>query len=157
MVLHTLIRISLCSLLCLEPAAAAASSLSEPELRPQPVTLYSFPGNHGFIHQTGYHVPSGWAARYRIDRPGYFIRGRATGGELLEPGTYRYTFYLALQSGSLGGLLHKANDVLRIEVWDKTTNERLVFRTFQIADFLPSSRRAVKKTLVFSTWERGGH
>lgn len=120
-------------------------------------TLYVYPSNHGFLHQTGQHVPYGWAAMYRIHDPGYFIEAQANGGEKLAPGTYRYVFPFRLLAGQLSGLLTKADDVIRIEAWDVTTHECLISRTFQVSDFLPFSQHAVEKSLTFSTWKRPGH
>lgn len=166
MVLHRSFCLLLICLLTLGPSSPGAArndvvrndvSLNDVRLNDVPQTLYVFPGNHGFIHETGYHVPMGWAARYRIDLPGNFIQGRISGGEELVSGTYRYVFYLALQPGKLGGLLKRADDVARVEVWDRTANERLIYQTFQIADFPAGSDRLVNKTLVFSTWKRQGH
>src|ERR1041385_7514461 len=68
-------------------------------------TLFVYPSNHGFLHQTGQHVPYGWAAMYRIHTPGYFIEAQANGGEKLAPGTYRYIFPFRLLAGQLSGLL----------------------------------------------------
>jgi hypothetical protein len=116
-----------------------------------------YPSNHGFLHQTGYHVPYGWAAMYRIHAPGYFIEGQSSGGERLPAGSYRYTFDFAILPGQLGGLLRKADDVARIEAWDATTHERLMARNFQVSDFLPLTRRYTSKALVFSTRGRVGH
>ena len=93
-------------------------------------TLFVYPSNHGFLHQTGYHVPYGWAAMYRIHPPGYFIEGQISGGEKLASGTYRYSFPFTLLPGQLGGLLSKADDVVRIEAWDSTTER---FRKFSRA------------------------
>lgn len=119
--------------------------------------VFTYPGNHGFIHEIGVHVPSGWSARYRIDPPGYFIRGRITGGDELASGTFEFRFHFAIQAGSLGGLFNGANDIVRIEAWDRTTQERLLCRTFQEADFPRTGRRDVPKSLVFSTIGREGH
>jgi hypothetical protein len=124
---------------------------------PAAQTLFVYPANHGFLHQTGHRVPYGWAAMYRIHFPGYFIEGQSNGGEALTPGIYRYIFSIALLPGQLGGLLAKADDVVRIEVWDVTTHERLMSRTFQIYDFLPPSRKYRTKALTFSTHGRDGH
>lgn len=135
-----------------QPAFADGRAV-DAEWRSGAAHIMTYPGNHGFIHETGAHVSAGWMVRYRMDPPGYFIRGRVTGGEALAPGTYEYIFYFALQAGSLGGLLAKANDVARIEVWDRTQHERLLYRTFQMADF-PDARRRVTKSLVFSTYGR---
>jgi hypothetical protein len=119
--------------------------------------LHVYPSNHGFLHQTGYHVPYGWAAMYRIHAPGYFIEGQMNGGEALQPGTYTYVFPFSLLPGQLGGLLSKADDVIRIEAWDATTHECLMSRTFQISDFMPLSKRYTVKRLTFSTLGRTGH
>lgn len=120
-------------------------------------TLFVYPSNHGFLHQTGFHSPYGWAAMYRIQHPGYFIEAQANGGEALASGTYRYVFPFTLLAGQLGGLLSKADDVVRIEAWDATTHECLMSRTFQVCDFFPSPHHTVVKTLTFSTWKRDGH
>jgi hypothetical protein len=124
---------------------------------PAAKTLFVYPANHGFLHQTGQHVPYGWAAMYRIHDPGYFIEGQSNGGEALNPGVYRYLFSFNLLPGQLGGLLSKADDVVRIEAWDTTTHEILMSRTFQVYDFLPPSRRPRVKAITFSTHGRAGH
>jgi hypothetical protein len=120
-------------------------------------TLHVYPSNHGFLHQTGHHVPHGWAAMHRIHSPGYFIEGQTSGGELLPPGIYRYEFQFSLLSGQHSGLLSKANDVVRIEAWDATQHAVLMSRTFQVADFLDRQRHQVTKSITFSTHGRTGH
>jgi hypothetical protein len=153
----TLILIALCA----NPTpilAGRPESLSEnlpPAIASK--TLQTYPSNHGFLHQTGHHVPYGWAAMYRIHSPGYFIEAQANGGEALLPGTYRYLFPFSLLPGHLGGLLHNADDVVRIEAWDVTTHECLMSRTIQISDFLPLSKQLTVKAVTFSTWKRAGH
>src|SRR5271154_3547024 len=92
-------------------------------------TLFVYPSNHGFIHDTGYHVPYGWASLYRIHQPGYFIHGRVNGGDPLPMGTFRYVFDWGLLPGSLAGLFWGANDAVRVEAWDVTAGERLMSRT----------------------------
>jgi hypothetical protein len=133
------------------PVSAFDSSPSED------TTLFVYPSNDGFLHQTGHHTLQGWGAMYRIHTPGYFIAGQQTGGETLAAGTYRYSFPFSLMPGQLGGLLHNADDVVRVEAWDATRHECLVSRTFQLCDFLPVSRRYTVKTLTFSTRGREGH
>ena len=119
--------------------------------------LSFFPGNHGFIHETGVHVPGGWSARYRSEAPGYFIRGLAHGNQQLPAGIYRYWFYFSLPPGRLGGLFRKANDVVRLEVWDRETHQRLAFRTLQQADFPTVSKKLIPQSIVFSIPGRAVH
>src|SRR4051794_38185681 len=102
MILRRAAAVTLCASLMIGQPALGGSS-SDASLSADPVLLCSYPGNHGFIHETGYHVPNGWAARYRLDPPGYFIRGRTNGGEPLETGTYQYVLFMDLQQGALGG------------------------------------------------------
>lgn len=120
-------------------------------------TLFVYPGNHGFLHQTGYHVPQGWAAMHRIHAPGYLIEGQISGGEALPPGIYRYEFVFTLLPGQHAGLLSKANDVVRIEAWDATAHLCLMNRTFQVADFVDLRRHQATKSVTFSTHGRAGH
>ncbi len=120
-------------------------------------TLFVYPGNHGFLHQTGYHVPQGWAAMHRIHAPGYFIEGQTSGGEALKPGIYRYEFVFTLLPGQHAGLLSKANDVVRIEAWDATAHVCLMSRTFQVADFIDLRKHQATKSVTFSTHGRAGH
>src|SRR4029077_19860511 len=131
-------------LLCTFQNPAWARSQDPPEAG---TPLFVYPSNHGFIHETGYHVPYGWASLYRIHSPGFFIRGRVNGGDPLPEGTFRYIFRWALLPGSLAGLFRGANDVVRVEAWDVTAGECLMSRTFQLAD-LQSPRYAVPKTLT---------
>ncbi len=116
-----------------------------------------FSGNHGFLHDVGVHVPGGWSARYRNEPPGYFIRGRAQGEERLSAGVYRYRFYFALPPGRLGGLFRKANDVVRLEVWDRARQRRLAFRLLQQGDFPSNSKRLVPQTILFTVESRDPH
>ncbi len=153
MILHKTTSWTLIVSLSLLPSAPAlAAEASETES-----PLFVYPSNHGFLHQTGHHVPYGWAAMYRIHAPGYFIEAQSNGGEFLEPGIYRYVFPFSILPGQLGGLLKNADDVVRIEAWDATTHECLVSRTLQVADFLPVGRKATIKSVTFSTLNRKGH
>lgn len=153
------IRRNLSWMLCVLVAGQPVLGGPSPDLSfsSESIVLFDYPGNHGFIHQTGAHVSNGWAARYRIDLPGYFISGRINGGEALQSGLYQYVFYLKPQPGSLGGLLRRAADVVRLEAWDRTANERVLFRTFQIADFPTTGSRLVRKSVAFSADGRSGH
>ena len=53
-------------LLCANPKTTWAENSGPPNAVK---TLFVYPSNHGFIHSTGYHVPYGWAALYRIHHP----------------------------------------------------------------------------------------
>lgn len=96
-------------------------------------------------------------AHYRIDRPGLLLQWPEK-GESLQPGTYRYRFSLRRLPGNLPGILSSANDAVRLEVFDLTTNERIASRTIQ-QDDLANTQRGKTQThsVIFSSWGRENH
>ncbi len=154
MLLRRLLSLTLMLVLLVQGSVWTAPPTIADSITP---ALFSYAGNSGFVHETGRHNPYGWQADYRISQPGYLVRGLSNGGDLLPEGEYRYDLYIGLRSGHLAGLLSAANDVIRVEAYDATAKERVMDRTFQMADF-PSTRRGLGcLTLTFSTRGRHNH
>jgi len=96
-------------------------------------------------------------AHYRIDRPG-IVAQWPRHGERLKAGTYRYRFGLRRLPGHLPGMLANANDAARLEVFDRTKNERIASRTIQLHDLTETTRgRTHTHSVIFSSWKRESH
>ena len=100
---------------------------------------------------------SGWVAEFGRHAPGYLLGGFKVAPIILPAGTYQYTFYMQRGPGHLRGLFSGANEAVRLEVFDRTTGERLASRSFEQNDFDRPWKRAAPKQVLFSTWGRGGH
>jgi hypothetical protein len=100
---------------------------------------------------------SSWVAEFGHHKPGYLLGGFKADPVILPAGTYQYTFYIQRGPGHLRGLFSGANEAVRLEVFDRTTGERIASRAFQQNDFDSPWRRTTPKHLMFSTWARGGH
>jgi len=96
-------------------------------------------------------------ALYRIQKPSYLLTSSPLYGRTLTRGTFAYVFYLQREPGSLGGLFQKANDAVRLEVWDVTAQERVASRTLQQVDFDGPWHRLQVKKVLFSSYGREGH
>jgi len=110
-----------------------------------------------YRQETGIALGSEWVAEYGRHAPGYLLGGFKVAPVILPTGTYQYTFYMQRGPGHLRGLFSGANEAVRLEIFDRTTNERLAARSFEQNDFERPWKRAAPKHVVFSTWGRAGH
>jgi hypothetical protein len=140
--MRTYVSLALSLTLCFSPLSDSYADHAAPVL---------------YRHDTGAPLGSEWVAEFGRHLPGYLLGGFKEHPVILPAGTYQYTFYIQSAPGHLPGLFSRANEAVRLEVFDHTTGERIAAQSFQETDFDRPWRRKVPKRIYFSTWGRGGH